>query len=54
MLQQRLKPDVGSYNALVSVSAKAEDQQRACHVSAEILQQCLKLDVIRYNVLVSA
>ena len=54
MQQQGLLPDVITYGALISVSEKGKQLERALETFEEMQQQRISSHVITYNALISA
>ena len=51
MLRSALKPDMVSYNAVISVCEKGEELRRAFNVGEAMLRQALKPNMVSFNAL---
>ena len=54
MLRSALKPDIVSYNAVISACEKGEELLQAFDVCAAMMRQALEPDVVSYRALPSA
>ena len=54
MLRSALKPDMVSYNAVISACEKGEELLQAFDVCAVMMRQALAPDVVSYSALTSA